>query len=110
VAATSNARPSAAAQALIAQFNVAKLDEKLVSAIIAAGSVPLCAMTVNHSVEVGDLENFDPSFGCGCFFDNQTNGSTSCHAYTSPSDCAAVAGPGLQLRVLLEAVTAFGVR
>jgi len=92
VAATSNGRPSAAAQALIAQFNVAKLDEKLVSAIIDAGYVPLCAMKVNHTTEVGPLETFQPKFACGCFFDKQTNGSNTCHACVTPSDCATVPG------------------
>lgn len=87
MAATQNAVPSDAARALITQFSVAMLDESLVSAIIDAGFVPPCAMTVTHSSEVGSLSTFKPTFACGCFFDNQVNHSAACRACSVNSGC-----------------------
>jgi len=87
MAATTNGVPSDAAKALISQFNVPKLEESLVSAIIDAGFVPTCAMQVTHSSEVGPLAAYQPSFGCGCFFDKKANGTTTCKACTGNGDC-----------------------
>ena len=87
LAQTVNGVPSDAAKALITQFTVPKLDENLVSAIIGAGFVPTCAMKVMHSVEVGPLTAYQPSFGCGCFFDKKATGTTTCKSCTSVSDC-----------------------
>jgi len=91
LAATDNGVPSAAARALVNQFIVPKLDENLVSAIIGAGFVPPCAMKVTHSMEVGTLTAFQPPFGCSCFYENQVNHTTACHACTSPADCTSAA-------------------
>jgi hypothetical protein len=87
LAATTNGVPSQAASALITQFSVPKLDQNLVSAIITAGFVPPCAMKVSRTTEVGPLSTFQPAFGCGCFFDNQVNGTTTCQTCTGPGDC-----------------------
>jgi len=87
MAPTVNGVPSDAARALITQFTVPKLDENLVSAIIDAGFVPTCAMQVTHSAEVGPLTAYQPSFGCGCFFDKKANGTTTCKACTGNGDC-----------------------
>jgi hypothetical protein len=91
MAATTNGVPSDAAKALISQFNVPKLDENLVSAIIDAGFVPTCAMKVTHSTEVGPLTAYNPSFRCGCFFDKKANGTTTCQVCTGNSDCPSTA-------------------
>jgi hypothetical protein len=90
LATTQNGVPSQAASALITQFNVAKLDQTLVSAIIEAGFVPSCAMQVMRTEEVGPLSAYTPPFGCGCFFDTQIDGVApdSCAACSGPADCS----------------------
>jgi hypothetical protein len=87
MAATQNGVPSQAASAFITQFTVPKLERELVSAIIESGFVPSCAMKVNHASELGALVSFKPAFGCGCFYDNQVNGKTSCKTCGGPADC-----------------------
>jgi hypothetical protein len=87
LATTSGGVPSQAASALVTQFSVPKLDENLVTAIIASGFVPDCAMKVTRTAEVGDLMAYKPAFGCGCYFDMQVNGATSCQACTGPGEC-----------------------
>jgi hypothetical protein len=88
VAATQNGSPSPAATALITRFSVAKLNQTLVSAIVSAGFVPPCAMKVTHTSEVGPLTSYQPPFGCGCFYDKLTNGSTTCQVCGGPGDCS----------------------
>jgi hypothetical protein len=88
MAATQNDVPSPAASAFITQFNKAKLEQPLVSAIIESGFVPLCAMKVNRPNETGPLTSFKPEFGCGCFFDHEVTGTTSCKTCNMPSDCS----------------------
>jgi len=88
IAATTNGVPSQAASALITQFTVPKLDPALVSLIIGSGFVPACAMKVDHTTELGPLASFKPAFGCGCFYDQQVNGKTSCTACTDNGDCS----------------------
>jgi hypothetical protein len=91
VAPTVNGVPSQAAGALITQFSVPKLDQNLVAAIIEAGFVPPCAMKVTHTTEVGPLSAHQPPFGCGCFYDKQVNGATSCQMCGGPGDCPSTA-------------------
>jgi hypothetical protein len=81
--------PSQAAQALVTQFTVAKLDQTLVTAIIQAGFIPTCAMQVTHSMEVGPLSVYQPTFGCGCFFDATTDSAipSECTTCTSSAGC-----------------------
>ena len=87
LAATQNGVPSAAARALITRLTVPKLERETVSAIIASGFVPSCAMKVDHASELGPLTGFRPEFGCGCFYDHEVNGKTSCTACSGPGDC-----------------------
>ena len=87
LAPTSGGVPSQAASALVTQFSVPKLDQGLVAAIITAGFVPQCAMTVQHATEVGPLSVYAPAFGCGCFYADQVNGATSCQTCTGPGEC-----------------------
>jgi len=91
MAATSNGVPSAAASALITQFYVPKLEQSLVSAIVEAGFVPPCAMTVTHTAEVGPLTAFQPKFACGCFYDKIVSTTTTCKACEGPADCPSTA-------------------
>jgi hypothetical protein len=91
LAPTVNGVPSQAASALVTQFNVAKLDPTLVTAVIQAGFVPSCAMRVQRTEELGPLTAYQPPFACGCYFDNQVNGSTSCQSCTVTADCPAAA-------------------
>jgi hypothetical protein len=87
IATTVNGVPSQAASSLVTQFSVPKLDENLVTAIIGSGFVPDCAMRVTRTAEVGDLTAYKPAFGCGCFFDAQVNGATTCQPCAGPGEC-----------------------
>jgi hypothetical protein len=87
MAATQNGIPSDAARALITRLTVPKLEREMVSAIIESGFVPSCAMQVNHTSELGPLTAFKPEFGCGCFYDHEVNGRTSCAVCGGPGDC-----------------------
>ena len=87
MAETQNGVPSDAARALLTRLTVPKLDREMVAAIIESGFVPSCAMKVNHSSELGPLTAFKPDFGCGCFYDHEVNGKTSCAPCNGPGDC-----------------------
>ena len=87
MAATQSGVPSETARALLTRLTVAKLELEMVSAIIKSGFVPSCAMKVNHTSELGPLSIFKPEFGCGCFYDNEVNGRTSCTTCGGPGDC-----------------------
>jgi hypothetical protein len=60
-------------------------DQQVVNAAISAHYVPQCAMRVQRGSELGPLSlrstagnsTFSPTV-CGCYFDNQTTGTTSC--------------------------------
>jgi hypothetical protein len=90
LASVSGGEPSQAASALVTQFTVPKLDQGLVTAIIQSGFIPTCAMQVSHTTEVGALSVYQPTFGCGCYFD-ATTGSTippACTVCTSAAQCS----------------------
>jgi hypothetical protein len=82
-----NSVPSQAAAALVTRFSVPKLDQRLLDAIIASGYVPQCAMKVSRSMEMGPMSSYQPQFGCGCYFENQVNGKSSCGVCNGPGDC-----------------------
>ena len=84
---TSGGLPNAAATAMLARFSVSKIDQTLVTAISQKGLVPDCAMKVSRTEEMGPFASYQPQFGCGCFFDFTTNGSTTCKACKTTSDC-----------------------
>src|SRR6185295_17836691 len=54
-ATASGGAPSPAASALISQLVASMLKQPVLTAIVAAGFVPACAMTVTHDAEVGQL-------------------------------------------------------
>jgi len=53
--------------------------------------VPVCAMRVTRSSEMGRVVPFTPSPSCGCYFDSLTKGSSSCQVCVANSDCPAAA-------------------
>lgn len=79
--------PTEKARALIQQLAVPKLEKSVVEAIIEAGYVPPCAMSVTHSAEVGPLSSFVPELSCSCYFDYLAIGATSCKTCSNSSEC-----------------------
>jgi hypothetical protein len=79
--------PSPAAQALVTQFSVPKPDQKLVTAVIDADFIPVCAMKVGRTEDGGPLSVYAPKVGCGCYFEAHVNGSTTCQTCTGSADC-----------------------
>jgi hypothetical protein len=49
--------------------------------------VPVCAMNVTRSAEMGRLSPFTPSPSCGCYFDSITAGASSCQTCSTSADC-----------------------
>src|SRR5262249_54021674 len=86
----SGGAPSQAASALISTLVAPMLEERVLTAIIAANFVPSCAMAVTHATEVGDLSLYKPPFGCSCFFETQVNNGAApahCKSCRAASDC-----------------------
>jgi hypothetical protein len=83
----SGGAPSPAASALISELVASMLKEQVLTAIVSAGFVPPCAMTVTHNTEVGSLSVYKPTFGCSCFFEKQVNG-------VAPARCKSCRGSG----------------
>jgi len=50
--------------------------------------VPQCAMRVKRSSEVGQMSPQTPPTPCGCYYDNLTNGTTSCKPCQHDTDCS----------------------
>ena len=78
-------QPQPQAQALVSLFN--EPNQALVDATILGGDVPVCAMHVTRTTEMGPLQAYAPSFQCNCYYDKSVNGSTSCTPCQGPSDC-----------------------
>lgn len=51
--------------------------------------VPQCAMRVTRTQEIGPLQPYTPSSPCGCYYEQLTNGSTTCMPCGVDSDCSA---------------------
>jgi hypothetical protein len=49
--------------------------------------VPVCAMQVTRSSEMGPLSPFTPHLGCGCYFDSITTGSSTCQSCADAAEC-----------------------
>jgi hypothetical protein len=61
-----------------------------VALVAQKGLIPLCAMTVNRSVEGGDLSLFSPPDPCGCYYESTVGQvPASCIACTASAPCAA---------------------
>jgi hypothetical protein len=52
--------------------------------------VPQCAMRVTRTQEIGPIVPYMPISPCGCYYEQVTNGSTSCMPCNEDSDCAAL--------------------
>jgi ABC-type phosphate transport system substrate-binding protein len=85
----------AKAKALIDLF--AKQDQAIVDVEINANVVPLCAMNVARTTEVGPMMSVQPTGACGCYFDSKrkTGGAGAdckvCTAATEATDCTGAA-------------------
>ncbi|MFV8755902.1 hypothetical protein ACNOYE_35575 [Nannocystaceae bacterium ST9] len=64
----------------------AELD--LNAEIIANGNIPQCAMQVWRDDEIGPLASYAPPEPCGCYFDFQATGESSCDACVGSEDCS----------------------
>jgi hypothetical protein len=53
--------------------------------------VPMCAMRVTRSAEMGPLSPYTPSPGCGCYFDSISTGSSSCDTCSTSANCPSTA-------------------
>jgi len=53
--------------------------------------VPLCAMQVTRTSEMGSLAPYTPRVACGCYFDSISTGMTSCSPCSTASDCPSTA-------------------
>ncbi|HEY0841027.1 MAG TPA: hypothetical protein VGD74_12640 [Vulgatibacter sp.] len=61
----------------------------MIQAEAAAYTVPVCAMRVSRTSEVGPVSPFVPDEPCGCFFESlQGATTTECTACTSNADCS----------------------
>ena len=49
--------------------------------------VPLCAMRVTRSVEMGPMSSYAPPSSCGCYFEYVATGQSSCQSCSKRSDC-----------------------
>jgi hypothetical protein len=81
-------QPQPQAQAFVSLFN--EPNQALVQATILGGDVPVCAMHVTRTTEMGPLQTYAPSFQCNCFYDTSVNGGTppaTCTMCTGPSEC-----------------------
>jgi hypothetical protein len=78
---------SLAVQAFVMQFVVPTPDAAMILALTDAGFIPTCAMQVRQTPD-GPVPFTWPA-SCGCFYERQAAGSTTCHACTRSSDCPA---------------------
>lgn len=53
------------------------------------GNIPLCAMRVRRTRDLGPLASFAPAAPCGCYFERRATGSTTCAACTTSATCPA---------------------
>jgi hypothetical protein len=56
-----------------------------------AGATLDCAMEVTRTTDMGPLEPYTPAAPCGCFFEKNATGVTSCQACTTSATCPASA-------------------
>ncbi len=91
---TTGGGPSPAALALVARFAVPRLDQRLVSTIIASHLIPKCAMKVRRTAEMGPFSaRGSDDFGCDCSFEAAATGvtPTGCTPCSSNAACPASA-------------------
>jgi hypothetical protein len=54
---------------------------------VQAGAILDCAMEVKRTTDMGPLEPYAPAAPCGCFFEFEATGATTCTACTSDASC-----------------------
>jgi hypothetical protein len=64
------------------------LGVDLIRAEVGLHVVPPCAMKVQRKSEIGPMTPYKPALSCGCKWDKEATGSTTCVACTSNSQCA----------------------
>ena len=55
---------------------------------IANKNIPSCAMRVNRDGDVGPIYAWEPAEPCGCYFDFQTTGATTCDVCDDATPCS----------------------
>jgi hypothetical protein len=63
------------------------LGANLIRTEVQAHVVPPCAMTVQRTAEMGAIQSFKPQLRCGCAFDHEALGATTCTACTDNTQC-----------------------
>jgi hypothetical protein len=53
------------------------------------GNIPLCAMRVSRTRDLGPLASYAPAAPCGCYFERRATGATTCAACTTSATCTA---------------------
>jgi len=66
------------------------LGVNLIRLEASVGVVPPCAMNVHRDAEMGPMSPIAPGSGarCGCAFDHEATGATTCKACVSAGDCS----------------------
>jgi hypothetical protein len=64
------------------------LGVDLIRAEVALHIVPPCAMKVQRKSEMGPMTPFKPALSCGCKWDKEATGATTCVACTTNAQCA----------------------
>jgi hypothetical protein len=69
--------------------------EDVIKAETSAHFVPDCAMQVKRTSEMGGEASYQPTMGCGCYFESLTGGTVSsyCQTCSTSSDCKVAAYP-----------------
>jgi len=64
------------------------LGVELIRTAVRQHVVPPCAMRVQRTSEMGAMSSFKPARACGCAFDREATGSTTCQACSSNAECS----------------------
>jgi hypothetical protein len=64
------------------------LGVELIRTAVRQHVIPPCAMKVQRASEMGAISSFKPARACGCAFDREAIGTTSCQACTTNAQCA----------------------
>lgn len=87
---TAGAIRAAGARTLIGYFTGAVPTPSSVNLLdleIANGNIPLCAMRVRRTRDLGPLASFAPSEPCGCYFERRATGASTCTTCTDSAAC-----------------------
>jgi len=91
---TSGAPTNPKAKSVIDLF--AAQDKSIVDIELKAHVIPLCAMNVTRSSELGALSSIQPTGACGCYFDSKESSKgagSECKTCTGDTDCKDASRP-----------------